>query len=197
MVVDTIDRRVAEFCARQWGLVTLDQARSVGMTVHQVEHRCTKGLLEPVRRAVYRSSAVPVSAEQTVLAAVLAVGRGAFASHHTACWLFGLRVPPQARVEVSTPPDRRPRSTDVMWHRSTIAASEIVAVRAVPTCSIERAIGDVSARYDVDVLSELVATAVERELTTPARLARFVAILPPARVRDLDRLRRAVDAAAA
>ncbi len=196
MVVDTVDRRVAELCSRQWGLVTLAQARSLGMTIHQVEHRCTKGLLEPVRRAVYRVTAVPPSAEQSVLAAVLSAGRGAFASHETACWLFGLPLAMPDRVEVTTPPDRRLRATDVVWHRSAaISRAEIVVVRAIPTCSIERAIGDVSARYDIDALAGFVAAAVDRGLTTHARVARVVTILAPTRVRDRDRLRRALEVA--
>lgn len=198
MQLDALDPYVARICARQWGLVTLDQARNAGMSIHQVQHRCLKGLLQPVRRGVYRDPTVLASPEQQVLAMVLAAGDGAFASHDTACWLWELPLPNPPRVEITTPSDRRPRTPDaVCFHRSDgVPTSAHTIVRGIPTCPVERAIADVSTRYDVDALAAMVANAMARGLTSRYRFARALAALAPVRVRDRQRLRVALKAAA-
>lgn len=198
MQLESLDPYVARICAGQWGLITLEQARNAGMSIHQVQHRCLKGLLQPVRRGIYRDASAPPTPEQQVLALVLAAGEGAFASHDTACWLWELPLPSAPRLEITTPSDRRPRPTgDVTFHRSDgVAVSTHAIRRGIPTCPVERAIADVSTRYDVDVLTAMMANAIGRGLTSRHRFTRSLMALAPVRVRDRQALRAALKAAA-
>ena len=77
-------------------------------------------LLVAVHRGVYRLSGVPVTDEQRLLAAVLAAGLGALASHRSAAWLWGI-LPTHAlpiEPEITIPSPRRPRLRGVIVHRS-------------------------------------------------------------------------------
>ena len=44
-----VDAGLAAVCARQLGLVTLEQARSLGLTVEAIRYRVLSGRLQPVR----------------------------------------------------------------------------------------------------------------------------------------------------
>jgi len=68
-----------------------------------------KAQLAAVHRGVYRSVAFPVTFEQRLMAAVLAAGRGAIASHVSASWLWGLLPRAPERPSVTVPPNRHPR----------------------------------------------------------------------------------------
>jgi hypothetical protein len=191
-----VDAAVAAIRDHQLGLVTLEQARSAGMTIHQVRHRLETGQLVAVRRGVYADPGAPASEERRILGAVLAAGDGAFASHDSACWLWGLPLPGAMRLEITTGPDRRPRAADVEWHRSYARSRDVVVVGAIPVSTVERAIAEVSKRYGVDELAAMVTGALVRELTNEVRLARVVGSLAPVGVRDRDRLRQALALAA-
>lgn len=196
-----VDDQLAAIAARQWGLVTVDQARAVGITRYQVQHRAERGELERVHRGVYRLASATATFEHTTLAAVLYAGPLAFASHASACVLWGLpldgRLDELWCVEVTTASTRRLRSDGVVWHRTGhVRRSDIVVARAVPCAPVERAIADVSARCTVEQLGALLDEALRRELTTPARFARHLNGLAPVRVRDLGRLRAALVAVA-
>ena len=189
------DARIAAICARQLGLITLDQARGADVTAHQLRHRCRLGTLEITRRGVYRRTDTSPSFEQALLAAVLAAGAGAFASHDSACRLHGLALVGPIALEVTTSDRHRPRQPDVAWHRmSALHAARVELVRGVPACSVERAIADVSARHSLDALAAMIDEAVERGLTSRTRFARVVGTLAPVRVRDRGRLRAALAA---
>ncbi|MGZ8765936.1 MAG: hypothetical protein ACXW2C_09630, partial [Acidimicrobiia bacterium] len=80
------------------------------------------------RTAVCAAAGVPPSWEQSVLAAVLAVGEGAVASHSTALW--GLPNIGRVYLEVSTArPDQR-RLRGVLTHRTTTFLTAEHTVRA-------------------------------------------------------------------
>jgi hypothetical protein len=189
-----VDTALGALCAQQLGLVTLEQARAVGLTVHMVRHRVHAGHLVTVRRGVYRETAPAwPRAEQRILAAVLGAGEHAYASHDTACWLWELPLPGPMRLEVSVPRDRRPRGSDVVWHRTdAVPRRDVLLARGVPACPADRAIADVSARYSVAELAAMLDAALDAGHTTVARFARLVVTLAPARSRDRERLRAAL-----
>jgi very-short-patch-repair endonuclease len=89
------------------------------------------GRLIAVHRAVYRLVGVPVTDEQRLLAAVLAAGDGALASHRSAAWLW--RILPTYLLpiepEITVPSPRRPRLARVIVHRSLDLHSERPSTR--------------------------------------------------------------------
>jgi very-short-patch-repair endonuclease len=83
-------------------------------------------LLVAVQRGVYRSSGSPETDEQRLLAAVLAAGDEALASHRSAAWLWEV-LPAHAlpiEPEITVPSPRRPQLRGVIVHRSLDLHSE-------------------------------------------------------------------------
>lgn len=75
--------------AGQKGLFTRQQALAIGLTVRQLDHGTRTGRWSRLYRSVYRMAGTPASDLQSLLAAVLAGGPGAAASHRGAAWLWG------------------------------------------------------------------------------------------------------------
>ncbi|MFP5327571.1 MAG: type IV toxin-antitoxin system AbiEi family antitoxin domain-containing protein [Acidimicrobiia bacterium] len=168
---------IAAAARTHFGLVTRSQLMRLGLSEGQIKRLARDGLLERVHSGVFRIGGSPRTPEQLLLAATLAAGPGAVASHRGAAWLWGLVDDPT--VEISVPLERLPRLAGVIVHRSTdLHATWRGMRRRIPTTSPMRTIVDLGAVAPTlveDALDEaLIArfctvAAVEREL---ARLAR-------------------------
>jgi very-short-patch-repair endonuclease len=118
-------RALDQIGRRQHGLGTRDQLLPIiGPDV--LQRWITAGRIEVVYPAVYRFAGAPAAAHQALLAAVLAAGDGALASHRAAAWLWHL-LPERAlpvEPEITVPSRRRPRLPRVIVHRSLDLDSE-------------------------------------------------------------------------
>ena len=170
---------VAEVFARQHGLVTAAQARALGITVDGVRHRVRTGRWVRVHHGVFRLAGSPATPVQTVLAAVLAAGEPAWASHFTslACWGYpGFAAHP---VEVCVPLERRPRIAGARVHRSgTLGPGDVGEVDGIPVLSAARALVDTSARFDDAALGALVDDGLRRRVLTLGALHAITRRLP-------------------
>ena len=124
MNTEALDR----LATRQYGLFACHQAQAIGLTAAQVEGGARTGLWHRVHRGVYRTSGAPRSDLQSLLAAVLAAGEGAMASHRGAAWLWDLL--PDLQVEVGGLRQHRP-ARGVVYHRLGSGVRPIVR-RAIP-----------------------------------------------------------------
>ncbi len=113
----SIDGAANQLAARQHGVVTRVQLRHLGLTDRQITARLSAGLLAPVHRGVLRVTAVPRSHEQALMAACLAGGSHAVASHRSAAALWELRGVEHPPLEI-TVVAARPRLDRVLVHRS-------------------------------------------------------------------------------
>jgi len=85
--------------------VTSEQARACGLSENAIKHRRVTGRWNRVRRGVFAIAGGPGTWEQAAMAAVLASGEGAVASHTTAAAVWDLpNVVPEV-IEMTT--DRR------------------------------------------------------------------------------------------
>lgn len=75
----------------------------MGMSTRQIQSRVDAGLLVPLHQGVNRVTGAPRSPEQALLAAALAAGRAAAASHWGAAWLWQLRGFDDPFVEITVP----------------------------------------------------------------------------------------------
>jgi hypothetical protein len=124
------------------------------------------------------------------MVAVLAAGRGAFASHETAARLWELPLPDAALIEVTTDLKRRPRVKGVKMHRSGLLLVDDVAdLRGIPCSTVDRTIADISARFTMKVLGRIVDDALRRKLTTIAQLEETSARLRSAPGRSRKKMR--------
>ncbi|HEX2046636.1 MAG TPA: type IV toxin-antitoxin system AbiEi family antitoxin domain-containing protein [Acidimicrobiales bacterium] len=110
------DLTIARLAATQHGVAARKQLLGAGVSPHVVQHRVAKGLLVPVHAGVYRLAGTAETWHQRIMAATVAAGPGAVASHRAAAFLHGLEgVEPQPEVTVTR--HRAPRPQGVVVHR--------------------------------------------------------------------------------
>src|SRR5215218_10286234 len=114
------DRIIASIATGQYAAVGRRQLLDAGVPAHVIGHRVRGGLLLPVHAGVYRLPGSPVSWHQRIMAATLAAGAGAVASHRAAGYLHGLEAI-EPRLEVSVPRSRAPRPPGIVVHRLDLA----------------------------------------------------------------------------
>jgi predicted transcriptional regulator of viral defense system len=99
-------------------VITLDEARRLGLTDLQVRHLLRTGAWQRLHRGVYRDGSAARTTRLEAVAAVAACGGAAVISHGTAGWLWGLLDRPPERVHVTVPRPCDHRLRDVVVHRS-------------------------------------------------------------------------------
>src|SRR5215218_11487345 len=82
-----MDHRIAAIAARQHGVISLQQLRSLGLSDSAVRSRVERGQLIRLHRGVYAVGHAVLRAEGHWLAAVLACGSGAALSHRSSAEL--------------------------------------------------------------------------------------------------------------
>jgi very-short-patch-repair endonuclease len=159
MATGTVDARIDRLARPQHGVVSLDHVLENGITPDQVRARLGRGSLVRLDAGVYRTMGARQSWEQALLAACLAAGPEALASHRAAAVLWGLIDPP-APVEIVVPYAQCPTPVGAILHRST-DLREIDAARrhGIPVTNPIRTVGDLGA-----VAPQLVPSAIERGL---------------------------------
>ncbi len=165
------DAALARVAAEHHGVVSVGQARAVGLSLERVKVRVRSGLLVPLHRGVCRHAAGTECPWSDLLAAVLACGAGAVASHRSAGRLWGLRAVPRWRPEVTVPGRRRPRVDAVVVHRSdTLDRADVAATGGIPATSVARTLLDLGSILPPPFLATTTEGAAIRGLVTPPDL---------------------------
>ena len=158
-----LDGAIAELAPKALGLLTKRQLDELGMSRQQRRTLVAKGVLIPVGGGVMRHAACPPSWEQSVLAAVLAAGQGAVASHMSAAALWRFDGIPRSAIEVTVPRDRRPRAAPGRVHRSLdLGPADVEPRRRIPRTTAVRTILDIAGQLSERQL-EAVLDGAERD----------------------------------
>lgn len=161
------DHELAALAARQHGLITMRDARRAGMTRQCVRHRLGAGRWIVARDGVFAIAGTRPTWAQSVLAAVLAAGETAAASHFTAATLWALDTEQPERLEITTAIERQVRLDGVLAHRTGILPEHDRTVhRGIPVATMARTIMDLSSSVDPKRLGQLVDEALRRRLMT-------------------------------
>jgi hypothetical protein len=173
----SVDRLVARLGARQHGLITHGQLEELGMTRGMLRLRVEDGRLRLVRKTVYGIGGVPPSWHQSVLAAVLAAGPDAVASHVTAGRLWGLkhcdRRPLGSQIHVTAPVQLR--MDGVTSHKGRLGSGRRRACHGIRVTSPEHTILDLADTLTHAELGQCVDDALRRGLIRLDRLRQAVA----------------------
>jgi hypothetical protein len=165
--------RVDEVASRQWSLVTRRQLLEAGVSERRIVGLLRSGVLRLVRRRVYALIGAPRSWQQTALAAVLAAGEGAVASHATAARLWNFVYLPAESVDVTVERESRPSMPGV--RRTTILPDEDVTERSgIPCTSFERTLCDCTTRLSPFQLGRVLDDGLRRNLASLDRLMKCV-----------------------
>ncbi len=96
-----LERKLQALAVRQHGLVTRDQAAELGLGRRAWYSRLRAGTLLPAAPCVAALPGAPPSPERRILAAVLAAGPGAIASHRSSAHLWGVGGLVEAPVDLT------------------------------------------------------------------------------------------------
>lgn len=156
------DRRLRMIALSQHGLATRRQILDLGGTDSLIGRRIQAGQWTRARRGVIVIGAVAHSWEQRLMAACLAAGGGAYASHRTAGRHWGL-VPRSGRIQLLTSDERVLSLHQVKAHRTLILPPMDRAVhRDIPITSVARTLVDLSVGQDQLVVGRWLDDAMRR-----------------------------------
>jgi predicted transcriptional regulator of viral defense system len=135
-----IDHLIAALAWRQYGIVTRQQLRDLGLSDGEITYRVEIGRLRVIHKGVYAVGHERLAAEARWLAAVYAGGEDAALSHRSAARLWGL-LPWEGRVEVTTAKNRR-RHAGLHFVRASVESFERTEHRAIPVTTVARTLLD-------------------------------------------------------
>jgi hypothetical protein len=162
--------------SRQQGLVTRAQAKQAGLTDRQINRRLETGALIAVHRGVLRHAAFPVSYEQRIRAALLALGPGAAISHRTAAHLIGVSGLDVRCVELSWPHASARQLDGVRVHRVTdLERRWVHPVGGLPVTRPERTLIDLGGLVHAWLVQRCMEEWLSTRRVTIARLEAAVA----------------------
>lgn len=151
---------VADLLARQHGVASRHQLRALGVSRDQIDGSARTARLRRVGPSVYAAAGASSSWEGRVMAAVLANGHGAVASHRTAARIWDLRPSVSPAIDVTVP--RRTGRTRPGWtlhRRPTLGDDETTVHRGIPVVTPARALVDLAAVVGATELRRAVAQA--------------------------------------
>jgi hypothetical protein len=158
------------FITSQHGLLTRKQALAAGMSTDAIRGRLRSGVWEHVHQGVYRLAGAPVSKWQPVMAACLAGGAGAVASHRTAAGLWGLPVT-VAGTEITVLRSRRVRLPGVVVHQTAcLERVDVVWRHRIPVTSAARTLVDLAAVVPRDRLEPALDHVLAERQVSPGYL---------------------------
>jgi very-short-patch-repair endonuclease len=165
--VKTVDVQLNRLAAGQHSLASRTQALNLGMTSRQLHDRLESGLLVPVHQGVYRLAGAGQTTEQALLAACMAAGAGALASHRSAAALWALRGVEAPSPEITVPGSRRPELFGVHVHRTDrLDPIDASRRRRVPVTTPARTLLDLGAVMPAPVVESALEDALLRRLVT-------------------------------
>ncbi|MGH9186568.1 MAG: DUF559 domain-containing protein, partial [Acidimicrobiales bacterium] len=143
----------------------------LGCSERQRRNRVMDGRLVPLQESVYRVAAAPLCWEGELRAALLAAGPGAYASHHSAMRLLGLRGLWDEVPEITIVGTRQPLLRAVRVHRIDRLASQDRMFRfGMPCLAPPLALLTLGARASLRAVTNAVHDAVYLRRTTDDRL---------------------------
>jgi hypothetical protein len=141
-----LDRRIALRATRQHGVVALRQLVALGLGPSAVYQRVASGRLHRVQPGVYAVGHAALAPLGRIMAAVLACGPGAVASHRTAAALHGLRPSSRTPIDVMAPNRRGRAVAGIDAHRATtLRPADVEIVDGIPCTSVARTLLDLAA----------------------------------------------------
>jgi hypothetical protein len=151
-----VDAAFSALADAQHAVFDLSQVRAHGLSSAAARKRVAIGRWHRIHRAVYSLVPAPLlTAHGRWMAAVLACGRGAVLSHHSAGSLHGIRRTSRTRIDVTISHRSSRRHAGIVVHRSlTLTPADVTIVDAIPCTTVARTL--------LDMADDLAARQLER-----------------------------------
>jgi very-short-patch-repair endonuclease len=154
-----VDGEIACIADGQYGLVTLEQLRGLGISKDAAGQRVRAGRLHRVHEGVYVVGHSLLTSEGLWLAAVFASGPGAVLSHRSAAALWGIRADEHGAVDVTAANRRGRHPSGISAHRYSLPEGDWTTVRGIRCTTVERTLLDLAAVIPVWQLRKALAEA--------------------------------------
>lgn len=162
-----MDTRVTTLASSQHAVASRAQLRDLGLTDRQIDRHVREGRLDRLHLGVYAIPGAPATWHQALMAATLAAGPEAAASHRSAARLRGFDGPWGSGIEVTVPVLDKPRPKDVVVHRSTdLSALHVTTMAGIPVTRPHRTLVDLGAVVRQGVLDRAVDDALAKGAAT-------------------------------
>jgi very-short-patch-repair endonuclease len=159
-----IDDRIHQLA--RLGLVTRPGLLAVGLSRDDIAGRLVRGSLRSVHPGVYATFGTPLEYRSRLLAACLAAGDGAVASHRSALWIWDL-LDGEQPVEVTAPRQSHPVPDAFVLHRpNQLRPMDVTTRRQVPVTNPMRSLLDAGAVLPPRLVGECVERALESRLVS-------------------------------
>lgn len=141
------ERRLAALAGRQHGVVGRWQLVELGLGDEAIKGALASGRLHPLHHGAYAVGHRIVTKRGKWLAAVLALGPGAFLSHQSAAALWDL-AGDRPEVHVTAPRGRqeRPGRKGIRVHRCRFEPGEVTRREGIPVSTVARTLFDLAER---------------------------------------------------
>lgn len=164
------ERRCAAIASRQFGLISLAQARHAGLSDDVVHRRGRTGRWERLLPGVYRVAGAPSSWQQSLMAVAL-WAPGAAVSHRAAAALWELEGFPAGPVDLSTTGGRKAPADRITLHRtSRLDRADVTRIGPIPVTTPTRTLADLCGVLGRDNVEPALDDALRRGLTSLPRL---------------------------
>ena len=148
-------------------LIARHEALRMGMTVDEIRGRLESGAWQRLHPNVYAATGAPATPERDLLAACMAAGPIAAASHASAAWMLGLMPDPPRQPVLTVPIRVSLRVRGVTVHRSRdLDPARILERHGIPYTDALRVLTDLAAELGPDRLTPLVDRALATRLVT-------------------------------
>jgi very-short-patch-repair endonuclease len=152
---------VAAVVQQQRGVVARRQLLACGVSRDAIAGQLRRGELVPLHRGVYAVGHGWLVPDARVIAAALACGPTAVASHRTAADLHDLRNSTHSRPSMAVARGRSKPIPGVDVHRRTLLPDEITTVRGIRVTTVARTLVDLAAVEPPHRIARLVDRAIE------------------------------------
>ena len=194
----SVESALSGLAARQYGLITRDQAVAAGASTDSIDRLCRRGAWVRSAPSVYRVASSGRSWKQDVMVAALSVSEEAVASHHTAARLWQLDDFDPYPIHVATTRPRWRKRDGVVVHRLTdLASPYVTAALPIPMTTPARTILDLAACVPAWRVERVLDAALRRGLTSVEAVEEIVSDLARQGKRGVKVIRELVKARAA
>jgi hypothetical protein len=166
------DARVADRAARQHGRIRLDQLATCGLDRAAVARRVRKGQLHRVHTGVYAVGHAGETFQAQVMAAVLAGGVGAVASHWTSASLWGYVRWDGRRIDVTVRDTGGRSRSGIRFHRTrSLDPRDARRHQGIPVTTAARALLEIAPQLSDRRLKRAVRQAQAERLANVRQIA--------------------------
>lgn len=183
--------RLRQAAARQHGLIGRDQARSLGATDHEISRHIESGRLEVVHPGVYYLNCTPATWKTEVLAAAIAAGPDALASHRCAAVLWGMDSIYGRMIEVTVPYSESPVPKGAILHR-TRRHNPRFELDSIPISPPEKTLLDMAGTLPERTLWKAARSAVKKGISSVEKMDVTVGVYGGRGVGGTKRMRRVI-----